>query len=190
MKIDFAMTNKLSSKGIAMKVIAFILLPVLAAIIMGAVWGIVDWLRSYGSGLSPFPYFDNVHYQAEPFRRQTAGTLLGAIEDLNNWYNLNFRGATRFGSGLGWIFGAFVSMGLFSGSKLALRLLAGLTAGAAIGARSVLMLGSGAPLSLVGFIVGAVIGTLYMAFCEGPAKTESLPEQTLKTIEGDSFESP
>ena len=177
-KLDPTSANSVS-KDLFLRLALFILLPIVAAVVMGAVWGLVDWLRMYGSGINPFPYFDHVHYQAEPFRRQTAGTVLGVIEDVNNWYNLNFRGATRFGSGLGWIFGAFVSMGLFSGRSLTLRVLAGLIAGAAIGSRSVLMLGSGAPLSLVGLITGATLGTLYMVFCAGPQKLATLPERML-----------
>lgn len=161
------------------RVTAFIVLPIVAAIIMGAVWGIVDWLRAYGSGISLFPYFDHSHFQAEPFRRQTAGSLLGVVEDVINWYNLNFRGATRFGSGLGLIFGAFVAMGLFNGKNLPSRLTAGAIGGAAIGARSVLMLGSGAPLFLVGLSLGALVGILYMGLCAGKAKIPPLPEQQL-----------
>jgi hypothetical protein len=168
-----------NGKNIFFCLAALLLLPVVAAIAIGAVWGVVDWLRAYGSGISPFPYFDHSVVQAEPFRRQAAGTLLGGIEDLINWYNLNFRGATRFGSGIGLIAGAFIALGLFKGKSTILRLCAGVLAGSLIGARSVLMLGSGAPLFLVGLLTGAVLGAGYMTLCAGPAKIGSLPSQQL-----------
>jgi hypothetical protein len=165
-----------------MRLALFILVPVAASIIAGAIWGVVDWLRSYGTGINPFPYFDANHYQVEPFRREQPGTLLGAIEDLNNWYNLTFRGATRFGSGLGFIFGAFVSISLFEQKPLYWRLLSGSIAGAAMGGRSALMLGSGARWSLIGYCLGALVGTLYMAFAAAPAKLKPLPEQSLPPV--------
>ncbi|HEY9755010.1 MAG TPA: hypothetical protein V6C97_07615 [Oculatellaceae cyanobacterium] len=154
----------------------FVFIPVVAAVVGGAIWGVVDWLRAYGSGLNPFPYFDSIHYQVEPFRFEKPGTLLGSIEDLNNWYNLNFRGATRFGSGLGFIFGAFFSMSLFEQEALALRIVAGVVAGAAMGGRSALMLGSGARWSLIGYLVGASIGALYMTISAAPPKFRKLPD--------------
>ena len=170
------MISAVKNQKLVVLVILFFAVPVLAAIVGGAIWGVVDWLRTYGSGLNPFPYFDTTHYQAEPFRFEKSGTLLGSIEDLNNWYNLNFRGATRFGSGLGFIFGAFFSMTLFEQKSLLYRLLAGFIAGAAMGGRSALMMGSGARWSLVGYIVGAVLGATYMLISAAPAKIATLPD--------------
>lgn len=160
-------------------VVTFIALPIVAALLMGAVWGVVDWLQSYGTGLSPFPYFDHSPFRAEPFHQRTGDTLLRSLADIIDWYNLNFRGATRFGSGLGLIAGAFMAMNLFSDKGIVSRTVAGALAGASIGARSVLMLGSGAPLFLLGFILGSIAGALYMMLCAGPPKFEALPLEKL-----------
>lgn len=162
--------------------VALLLLPPLLAIMMGAVWGIVDWLRTFGTGLSPLPYFDHQQFQVVNFRHQTAGTVLGCIEDLINWYNATFRGATRFGSGIGYIAGAFIVAGMCKEQKLALRLLIGTTTGIMIGTRSVLMLGSGAPLFLVGMITGGIIGALYMAIGEAGGKAIPLPVRSVVEI--------
>jgi hypothetical protein len=173
------MIANLRNQKLSLRLILFVVIPVVAAIVGGAIWGIVDWLRTYGSGLSAFPYFDAAHYQAEPFRFEKPGTLMGSIEDLNNWYNLNFRGATRFGSGLGFIFGAFFAMTLFEQNSFAWRIVAGIIAGAAMGGRSALMLGSGARWSLIGYLVGASLGALYMVVSAAPARISKLPEYDL-----------
>jgi hypothetical protein len=163
-------------------VAVLIILPPLLAFAMGAVWGIVDWLRNYGMGVSPFPYFDHPQFQVETFRHQTAGTMLGGIEDLINWYNATFRGATRFGSGIGYIAGAFIVFGLCKEQKLPLRLLVGAITGMMIGTRSVLMLGSGAPLFVVGLATGGIIGALYIAFGEANGTARSLPIRKVSEI--------
>jgi hypothetical protein len=149
---------------------------------VGAVWGIVDWLRNYGLGVSPFPYFDHPQFQVETFRHQIAGTLLGHIEDVINWYNATFRGATRFGSGVGYIAGAFIVIGLCKEQKLGLRLLVGTAGGMMIGTRSVLMLGSGAPLFTIGMIAGGIIGAIYMAISEIDRKAVTLPVKRVAKI--------
>lgn len=161
--------------------ISVILVASVAAVLMGAVWGVIDWLRNFGSGLNPFPYFDKAQIQAQPYRIHPVGTLLGTIDDLINWYNVVFRGATRFGSGIGWIAGAFAAMSPASGKPLACRLTTGLLAGALIGSRSVMMLGSGAPLFLIGLSLGAILAALYMVNCAGPEKFQSLPDEPLAT---------
>jgi hypothetical protein len=152
-----------------------LLVATAAAVLFGAVWGVVDWLRNFGSGLNPFPYFDKAQIQAQPYRIHPAGSLLGSIDDLINWYNVVFRGATRFGSGLGLIAGAFMAMGCASSKAAVCRITTGLLAGGLIGSRSVLMLGSGAPLFLIGLVLGAVLTALYMWICAGPQKIRELP---------------
>jgi apolipoprotein N-acyltransferase len=147
-------------KNLVFLLASLLLLPPVLAFAMGAVWGIVDWLRNYGTGISPFPYFDHPQFQ---------------IEDIINWYNSTFRGATRFGSGLGFIAGAFIVIGLFKEQRLPVRLLVGVATGMMIGTRSVLMLGSGAPLFVVGMIAGGIIGAINMAIGEAAGKALPLP---------------
>jgi hypothetical protein len=162
-------------KNLVFLLASLLLLPPVLAFAMGAVWGIVDWLRNYGTGISPFPYFDHPQFQIETFKHYTTGIILGHIEDIINWYNSTFRGATRFGSGLGFIAGAFIVIGLFKEQRLPVRLLVGVATGMMIGTRSVLMLGSGAPLFVVGMIAGGIIGAINMAIGEAAGKALPLP---------------
>lgn len=155
--------------------ILVIVVSIVAAVAGGAYWGVVDWLRNFGADVSFCPYFDQLQAQAVPVHVYASGSFTGCIEDLINAYNLAFRGATRFGSGLGMIAGAFIAMGYAGGKNLPCRTVTGLVAGSIIGARSALMLGSGVPIFIVGLVAGAVLAALYMVVCEGPARISKLP---------------
>jgi hypothetical protein len=137
-----------------------ILVSAVAAVLMGAVWGIVDWLRNYGSNVQPFPYLDRTPIQTQAFRFQAPGTVLGQIEDIILWYNGAFRGATRFGSGIGLMVGAFVCVRLPFVRSMAARLTVAVTSGVLIGARLALMLGSSATLFVAGGVLGALVAVV------------------------------
>ncbi len=145
-------------------------------VVGGAYWGVIDYLRNFGSSISLCPYFDHLQVAALPFRAHTAGSFLGAIEDLINCYNLAFPGATRFGSGLGLIGGAFWALRFARGRGLLCRCFAGVAGGVLIGARAALMLGSGAGVFLVGLVSGGLLTTLYMIF---GAREEQIASWTL-----------
>jgi hypothetical protein len=108
--------------------------------------------------------------------------VLGCIEDLINWYNATFRGATRFGSGIGYIAGAFAVLEMCKKQNLALRLSIGTIAGMMIGTRSVLMLGSGAVLFVVGLIAGGIIGSIFTAIGEGSGLAKPLPMRKVARV--------
>lgn len=165
------------------KSLLFILLPVVLAIIGGFVWGLVDWLRSYGSGVVPFPYFERPVSPHELQTKYSNDYIFHLIECGINWYNVTFVGGTRFGSGLGWMIGAFIAMGYFKERSLTARTLAGVVAGAEIGLRFALNLGSGVPLFLVGLSLGAVIGGLYMGLATTPSNIDGLPLKELSKVE-------
>jgi len=164
------------------KVLLFLFLPIFIAVAAGAVWGLVDWLRSYGSGIAAFPYFDRSNIGLEFHNRYQPDTFFGIIEAAINWYNSTFRGGTRFGSGLGLMAGAFAVMGFYKERSIFIRALAGIVTGAEIGARFVLNLGSGVPLFLVGITIGAIIGGTYMAFGAAPSKADNLPLKKLSEV--------
>lgn len=152
---------------------------VLIAVAAGAIWGVLEWLRNYGAAINPFPYFDKTTVLSVPFRVFSPDSLLGHVEDAINWYNTSFRGATRFGSGLGLIAGGFLSLNLARGKILACRVLTGAVCGLLIGARSALMLGSGAVFCLVGTVLGVVLAVVYMIYCGGKPTLPTLPLRTL-----------
>jgi hypothetical protein len=164
------------------KAVLFVVLPLALAVAMGAVWGLVDWLRTYGSGIAPFPYFDCSQNGLEFHNRYQPGTIFGIFEIAINWYNMTFRGGTRFGSGLGLMVGAFVVMGFYKERGVLIRTFVGVISGAEIGARFALNLGSGVPLFLAGMTVGAIIGGFYMGFCAGPSRAKTLPLKKLRQI--------
>jgi hypothetical protein len=175
-KVDSLLTNEVT------KVVLSVFLPLALAVIAGAVWGLVDWLRTYGSGIAPFPYFDCTQSGMEFHSRYQPGTFFGTIEIAINWYNTTFRGGTRFGSGLGFMAGAFVTMGFYKERDILVRTTAGVIIGAEIGARFVLNLGSGVPLFLVGVTIGAIIGGLYMGLGAVPSKARNLPLKVLSQV--------
>ncbi|MDR3613718.1 MAG: hypothetical protein P4L53_09125 [Candidatus Obscuribacterales bacterium] len=175
-KIESLLANEI------LKAVLFVSLPFALAVFMGAVWGLVDWLRTYGSGTAAFPYFDQSQSGLEFHNRYQPGTFFGFVETAVNWYNMSFRGGTRFGSGLGFMGGAFLVMGFYKERKVFVRTVAGMTVGAEIGARFALNLGSGVPLFLVGVTVGAIIGGLYMSFGAAPSKAKTLPLKVLSQV--------
>lgn len=161
---------------------SLLLVPVTLAVLMGALWGLVDWLRNYGTGASALPYFDHLLFQLETFKMHAAGTIIGCIKEGINFYNLTFCGATRFGSGIGFVAGAFIVMGMFKKERLALRITAGAIAGAMIGARSALMFGSGTLVFLVGMSAGFIAGATFMAVDGHLGKALPLPVKRLPSV--------
>lgn len=157
-------------------------LAISAAVVMGAVWGVVDWLRNYGSGLNPFPYFDRTAIQVQAFRTYSEGTPAGLIEDLIMWYNSVFRSATRFGSGIGLIAGAFAAIGIAGGETKAGKMAAAVTAGILMGARSGLMLGSSVKIFLIGAGLGVALGLVYGMVSSRSNETPELPVTPLTEI--------
>lgn len=152
-----------------------LLLTAGSALVFGAVWGLADWLRNFGTGLAPLPYLDQSPVGAEIFRRHEPGTLFGFAEDFINWYNVTFRSAARFGSGLGIIGGAFFCLSAVKSYSPVPRFVVGLAAGALIGARAIMMVTSDVPFFFAGGVIGALVTGGYLALAGGALAVPPLP---------------
>jgi hypothetical protein len=129
----------------------------LSAVLMGLIWCVVDWLRYYGTGIKLFPFFEPTTGGDQPIHIYAPGTVFSAIEDVLIQYNAIARGASRFGTGLGLIAGAFLGLCLAPRRSAVARIVTGAVCGALVGGRLLIMLSSSPKLLLLGAALGAVL---------------------------------
>ncbi len=152
-----------------------LVLTAASALTFAVAWGLVDWMRNFGTGLAPLPFLDHGCLQTDTFRRFPAGSFCGVTEDLINWYNVTFCNALRFGSGLGIIGGAFFALSFVRHLGLTARIIAGFMAGALIGARSIMMVTSDVPFFFAGLCLGGVFVGVYMSLSGDTPRVPPLP---------------
>lgn len=160
--------------AIIASILYMVLMTAVAAWLAGLLWGVINFLQTYGTvnATPPFPYFDRSPIPEQIFRTYPPDTFAGRVEDLIGMNNAYFRGATRYGSGLGLVIGAIYAVSTFPFKKPMHRLPVIVLAGMLIGARSMLMIAS-APLSAVvgGVVCGIgalVIGLVYLRDAKTP----------------------
>lgn len=145
------------------------------ALVMGLVWCVVDFLRSYGTGVKLFPFLEPTTGGEQPIRLYPAGTAYGAIEDLLQSYNAVCRGAARFGTGMGLIGGAFLGLSMVRTPSGFAHYFATLVCGALVGGRLFIMLSSSPRLLLMGATIGAIVLVL-MTFITRREQLKPLPD--------------
>lgn len=153
-----------------------ILLPIAAALLMAFVWDLLDWMRSYGSGLPLFPQLlkppDNLAGAAGA--RSCFGFDVARLID---WFNCTFLGAARFGTALGLVWGGIYVLCTLGRCSRLEKYAAATVIGAMIGGRCGLLLSSSAHIFLGSLVLGATLGCLSIA-----ASGSSLSRQPL--VEG------
>ncbi len=163
--------------GLTIKAVALVLAVSAVLAVVGAiVWGALEWMRNYPASVHVVPDFFHTRTDYEP-PPVTASTPLEALAmNIMNWYNMTFLGATRFGSGLGTIAGAFWSLSMVRSYPRLARLLAGLVGGAVIGSRLAQILGPFPKTFILATICGAALGALTMALTPDKDRIPPLPE--------------
>ena len=152
-----------------------VVLAAALAVICGIFWNILDWMRTYGTGIVASPFADQAPLPPRQRRFFPAGTALGSFEDLIELYNISFRGGLRLGSGIGLVAGAFLALGPAKRLGLAARIATGITAGSIFGGRAALMITSDTPIFLGGALIGAVLTAWYLAAAGGERRFPPLP---------------
>ena len=138
-------------------------------------WCVVDWLRYYGTGIKLLPFFEPTTGGEQPIHIYNPRTIFGAIENVLIQYNALARGASRFGTGLGLIAGAFLGLCLAPRRSAFARVVAGSICGALVGGRLLIMLSSSPRLLLLGAAVGAILVVLVTTIA-AREKINPLPE--------------
>jgi hypothetical protein len=164
--------------AVLLSILYLVVVACAAAWLVGLLWGIINFLQTFGTynATVPFPYFDPSPIPEQPYRAYHRGTFTGTIEDWINWNNAYFRGATRFGSGLGLIAGAIYAATTFHFKRAQDRLPIIVLAGVLIGARSMLMIASAPISAAAGSLVCAVVAVLLTALSVRDTRVPKLPK--------------
>lgn len=167
--------------SVLMSILYMVALAWVCAWVLGLGWGLINYLQTFGTynAAQPFPYFDPSPIPDQMYRYYDRGTLGGTIEDWINWNNAYFRGATRFGSGLGFIIGAIFAATTFRFKHEQDRLPVVLLAGFFVGVRFVLMIVSAPVSAALGGLGGALVALLLTAIYVRDTRVPQLPRLQL-----------
>ena len=158
-------------------------LGLVGAFLMGTLWEIICWLRTFGVEGAFVDKAEAVRKAIALETHSAESFFLQLVEETINWYSRTFAGNARFGSGLGLIAGVITALAILR-KRIDNRIVlsaSGIVAGAVIGARFCLFLSS----KLIPFVfcitAGALLVAAFMSIRDEPiprlliARTNSSP---------------
>lgn len=147
-----------------------IISSLVGAIILGAVWVAIGWMRFHG--VEPDVVASAIPLESVEYNN----AFLNEVGKLIDYYNLCFQGNARFGSGIGLIAGAGLSILKMQRRSIVIKTVAASTAGALVGGRFCLTFTSSPVPVLVSAAFGAVTFALFQI-----ATHETLPALSDRT---------
>ncbi len=161
-------------KEACLAVLLVLALSGIAAVAFGFAWGLLDWMRNFGTDAALFPYLGSTAGREQMFHLFSSGPLVH-LEGMIYWYNATFQGATRFGSGVGLIAGSIVALSLARKYGFLPRMVAAVVAGILLGGRMALMVTSEPDAVAWGMLAGVVAVSLLSCLLASSRRLPLLP---------------